>query len=81
MEPTPTPTIFPGDTATKKKRASKALTAGFSELNKRNFRSSMEFRLETDCHEQSEVMVAYRARKPDYPSASFYELDKSAMQQ
>jgi hypothetical protein len=36
----------------------------------------MEFRLETDFYEQSEVMVAYRARKPDSPSASFYELDK-----
>jgi hypothetical protein len=57
MEPTPTPTIFPGDTATKKKRASKALPDGLSELNKRNFRRSMEFRLETDFYEQSEVMV------------------------
>jgi hypothetical protein len=50
----PTPTIFPGDTATKKKRAS------HSELNERNFRRSMEFRLETDFYEQSEVMVAYQ---------------------
>jgi hypothetical protein len=76
MEPTPTPTIFPGDTATKKKRASKELPDDLSELNERNFRRSMDFRLETDFYEQSEVMVAYRARKPDSPSASFYELDK-----
>jgi hypothetical protein len=76
MEPTPTPTILPVPTATKKKRVSKELPDGLSELNERNFRRSMDFRLETDFYEQSEVMVAYQARKPDSPSALFYELDK-----
>jgi hypothetical protein len=63
------PAMCAGATATKKKRASKELPDGLAELNESNFRRSMEFRLETDLHEQSEVMVAFRARKPDSPAA------------
>ena len=58
-----------GATATKKKRASKELPDGLAELNESNFRRSMEFLLEMDLHEQSEVMVAFWARKPDSPAA------------
>jgi hypothetical protein len=48
--------------ATTKKRKIKKLPDGISQLTESNFRTAMEFRLETDSHETGEVMVAYRAK-------------------
>jgi hypothetical protein len=60
----------------KKKRLVMQLPEGLEKLTEFNFRKAMEFRLETDSHEQSEVMVAFRARDPDSPEGEFFELDK-----